>query len=435
MNRILLGDVATSQTGPFGSQLHEEDYVMEGTPIVTVEHLGDVGFTLQNLPFVSDEDAERLKKYTLQEGDIVFSRVGAIDRSVYVKKEQEGWLFSGRCLRVRCDKSKINSRYLSYYFKQKEFKNMMLNVSVGATMPSLNTDIMNNIEIYAVDRETQDKIADLLDAIDTKIEKNIFTITEIEMMVKTIYSYWFLQYDFPDENGKPYKSSGGKMIWNEELKREIPVGWEVSSIGKLFTTNRGVSYNSATLEGKGIPMVNLASFTPTGAYKIDGIKNYSGAYTADKVLKPYDLVMCNTQQTAIDFSKDIIGRALLVPDIFEGNIVSSHHVNTIRTVDEALKFYLYYLFNSDYFHKYVTGYANGTNIMGLVFEGVEKYISEIPEKRVLQEFAKLSLSIEKKKSEIIRENQELISLRDFLLPLLMNGQIGFRQDWLKDYKI
>ena len=231
-------------------------------------------------------------------------------------------------------------------------------------------------------------------------------------------------FDFPNADDKPYKYSGGTMEYNEVLKREIPAGWEVKKLGTLFTTNRGVSYSTKTITGdKGIPMINLASFSPDGSYKIDGIKTYTGEYTNEKVLKPFDLVMCNTQQTAIDFSKDIIGKALLVPDIFEGDITSSHHVNTLNVHDEKLKFYLYRLFNTDYFHAYISHYASGTNIMGLDFAGVENYSAVIPNEQILSKFADFTLNIEKKKSEIIRENTKLISLRDRLLPLLMNGQV------------
>ena len=101
MNRHFLRDIADIQTGPFGSQLHKEDYVDIGTPIVTVEHLGNRVFTEQNLPKVSDEDKARLSKYVLKEGDIVFSRVGSVDRCSYVDAAHDGWMFSGRCLRVR----------------------------------------------------------------------------------------------------------------------------------------------------------------------------------------------------------------------------------------------------------------------------------------------------------------------------------------------
>ncbi|MBK7055159.1 MAG: restriction endonuclease subunit S [Leptospiraceae bacterium] len=113
-----LGDVAEIQTGPFGSQLHMSDYKLKGTPIITVEHLGDNRIIHNNLPLVSDEDKDRLKKYILKEGDIVFSRVGSVDRSAYVHKKENGWMFSGRLLRVRSMDNLVYSRFLSFYFCQ-----------------------------------------------------------------------------------------------------------------------------------------------------------------------------------------------------------------------------------------------------------------------------------------------------------------------------
>ncbi len=152
--KVSLGELAHCQTGPFGSQLHEEDYVEVGTPIVTVEHLGEVEFSHQNLPLVSDEDKGRLSKYILTLGDIVFSRVGSVDRCTYVSSEEDGWMFSGRCIRVRCGDN-ISSRYLSFYFRQKSFKKMMNDIAVGATMPSLNTKLMNDLTLYLPSMERQ----------------------------------------------------------------------------------------------------------------------------------------------------------------------------------------------------------------------------------------------------------------------------------------
>lgn len=416
---------------PSKDEFYDKEYCL----FLDASNVTNDGFDFTSSHFITKEKDKILRNGKLKRNDIVMMTRGSVGNVALYDETvpYEHIRINSGMIIIRCH-NEYSPVFLYYLLKSSFIKKQINDIISGSVQKQFPVSSINALTLIQENQENW-ALSYLIKKMDDKIWNNNRIYREICELAKTIYDYWFLQYDFPDENGKPYKSSGGKMFWNEEVKREIPVGWAVSPIGKLFTTNRGVSYNSATLEGKGIPMVNLASFTPTGAYKIDGIKNYSGDYTEDKVLKPYDLVMCNTQQTAIDFSKDIIGRALLVPDIFEGNIVSSHHVNAIRTVDETLKFYLYYLFNSDYFHKYVTGYANGTNIMGLVFKGVEKYISEIPEKRVLQEFAKLSLSIEKKKSEIIRENQELISLRNFLLPLLMNGQVGFRQDWLKDYKI
>ncbi len=167
----LLKDIADVQTGPFGSQLHKEDYVVDGTPIVTVEHLGKRVFTEQNLPRVSYQDKERLSKYVLEEGDTVFSRVGSVDRCSYVDEAHKGWMFSGRCLRVRPNK-RVNPEYLYYFFTTEETKQLIRNIAVGATMPSINTKILSEVDVPTPDIETQKKIADILTVIDKKIENN-----------------------------------------------------------------------------------------------------------------------------------------------------------------------------------------------------------------------------------------------------------------------
>ena len=166
-----ISEVADVQTGPFGSQLHKEDYVSVGTPIVTVEHLGNRTFSEQNLPQVSDSDKERLSKYILKEGDIVFSRVGSVDRCSYVDKDHDGWMFSGRCLRVR-PHDIVDPLFLYYFFCLEKTKEHVRNIAVGATMPSINTKLLGEIEIALPRLETQQKIAAILSALDNKIELN-----------------------------------------------------------------------------------------------------------------------------------------------------------------------------------------------------------------------------------------------------------------------
>ena len=324
---------------------------------------------------------------------------------------------------IQCN-DKLCPDYAFYLIPSKVVRTQLSAAAQQTKIRHTSPDKIKDCTVWIPDYAEQEKIGKLLSALDDKIALNRRMNAKLEQMAKRLYDHWFVQFDFPNADGKPYKASGGKMEYNEVLKREIPAGWEVKKLGTLFTTNRGVSYSTKTITGdKGIPMINLASFSPDGSYKIDGIKIYTGEYTNEKVLKPFDLVMCNTQQTAIDFSKDIIGKALLVPDIFEGDITSSHHVNTLNVHDEKLKFYLYRLFNTDYFHAYISHFASGTNIMGLDFAGVENYTATIPSDEILSKFADFMLNIEKKKSEIIRENTKLIVLRDRLLPLLMNGQV------------
>ena len=180
---IPLGELADIQTGPFGSQLHKEDYVTNGTPIVTVEHLGQRHFTKQNLPCVSSADRQRLSKYTLRPGDIVFSRVGSVDRCSYVESNHDGWLFSGRCLRVR-PKDNIVPLFLYSYFQLEDTKQFVRNIAVGATMPSINTSLLSSVPIVLPYIDAQSRIASILDSIDSKIEVN----REINWNLKTTIS-------------------------------------------------------------------------------------------------------------------------------------------------------------------------------------------------------------------------------------------------------
>jgi type I restriction enzyme S subunit len=266
-------------------------------------------------------------------------------------------------------------------------------------------------------------LVNTLSLLTDKIELNQRINAELEQVAKTLYDYWFVQFDFPNEKGKPYKSAGGKMVWNEELKREVPARWEVTELRKYITSNRGVSYSGKDIVGGGVPMINLNSFNIDASYKSEGIKTYSGDYGEKKVLKPFDLVMCNTQQTALDSEKDIIGKSFLIPDIFESGIVSSHHVTTVIVKKENLKYYLNSLFNTEYFHRYISGYATGTNILGLNFEGVLSHRTTIPSDELLEKYKSIVLNVEKQRARIIKESRTLTELRDWLLPMLMNGQV------------
>lgn len=168
---VSIADVADVQTGPFGSQLHEKDYIKNGTPIITVENLKD-GYVkiTETTPTVSETDVNRLKKYTLNEGDVVFSRVGSVDRSAYVTAKQNGWMFSGRILRVRAKKG-TNPKFLNYYLSKESTKNIVRNLAVGGTMPSLNTAIFSYVPTFSIPEPEQDRIVGVLETWDRAIEK------------------------------------------------------------------------------------------------------------------------------------------------------------------------------------------------------------------------------------------------------------------------
>jgi len=409
--RYLLGDIAEILTGPFGSLLHEEDYVSIGTPIVTVEHLGETGFIQKNLPLVGDDDKKRLSKYILKEGDIVFSRVGSIDRCTYVSRNEEGWLFSGRCLRLRISET-ANAKFISYYFRQRFFKAMMLNISVGATMPSLNTSLMANIPLSLPNLGDQEKIASILSSLDAKIELNNRINAELEAMAKTLYDYWFVQFDFPNEQGKPYKTSGGKMVWNEELKREIPEGWKAGNLLSL-----------SDLEGGGTPSKtnneywngNIPFYTPT---------DYSNSVfttTTQVSITKDGLDNCSTSL----FPK---GTIFITARGTVGNVI-------IASTETAMNQSCYAFcpkLNVDYSFLYFSvkslvtilkAKSGGSVFNSIVSNDIKQAKLAIPPILLVQKFAKISRPIFEEILANTIQNQYLSSLRDWLLPMLINGQV------------
>ncbi|MDE7421319.1 MAG: restriction endonuclease subunit S [Muribaculaceae bacterium] len=238
-----IGEICETQTGPFGSQLHNEDYVAVGTPIVTVEHLGCKNFTTQNLPFVSDEDSKRLSKYTLKEGDIVFSRVGSVDRCSYVSAPYDGWLFSGRCLRVRPkDNDVLDSQFLYYHFSNEKVKTFIRNIAVGATMPSINTKLLNEVPISLPSLSEQKKIADILSSLDEKIETNRKINARLEELAQAIFKSWFIDFE----------SFGGKM----------PEDWSLCKLEDITIINSGkrpIDKKTESILQQSYPIVGASS--------------------------------------------------------------------------------------------------------------------------------------------------------------------------------
>ena len=173
-----VGDFASVQTGPFGSQLHNEDYVESGTPIITVEHMDGKYIAHRNLPLVSQNDVDRLRKYDLHTGDIVFSRVGSVDRAVMVSQHEDGWLFSGRCLRVRPYDPNTGSYFL-WWVNQPVIRQLVTASAVGATMPSINTSILNSIRIVFPQKDIVTQFCKMADGLIEIIATNLEEIRKL----------------------------------------------------------------------------------------------------------------------------------------------------------------------------------------------------------------------------------------------------------------
>ncbi len=353
--------------------------------------------------------------------DIIYTRTGQIG---LVFKGYNGVVHNNSFI-VSLANNELNRDYLFVLLKSDFVREQALKLAKNSVQPDLTHDMFKSILIPFPNKYIQNKIAKIYNELSNKIDLNNKINAELESMAKTIYDYWFLQFEFPNEEGKPYKSSGGKMVWNEELKREIPEGWEVDTLEKHIQLTKGISYTSKNIEaGAGIPMINLASIDINRNYKPNELKFYDGEYNSKKEVHFGDMLVACTDLTR---NADIIGSPVLVPNDKEKYLYSMDLAKLKVSDNKFNPLYLYMTLRTNFYHNYIKGFASGTNVLHLNTDGISWFKTYMPCKDIQDKFAAIIEKCHTKKCQIIKENQELVSLKEFLLPLLMNGQVGFKE--------
>lgn len=399
MNKAKLSDVITIISG--------------GTPKTSVDEYwnGDIGwlsvvdFREKNKYVESSEKTitqagvDNSSTKILSVNDIIISARGTVGAMAVLKVPMA---FNQSCFGIRAKSDILDQDFLFYYLK-----NYMKNIkskTQGSVFETINLATFDMLEIEYPSLETQVKISKILSDIDNKIEINNKINAELESMAKTIYDYWFLQFEFPNEEGKPYKSYGGKMVWNEELKREIPEGWSTTTIGDIT-----ICHDSERIPLSSKDRVNMVGDIPY--YGATDIMGY-----VDKSIFDGDYVLIAEDGSVMDEE----GHPIL--QRVTGQVWVNNHAHVLEPIKNHSCKLLMMLLKDVYVPMIKTGSIqmkiNQENMNGIT-------VPDIPDD--LKEKVNLELcTIEKKQLQIIAENQELASLRDFLLPMLMNGQIEFK---------
>lgn len=337
----------------------------------------------------------------------------------------------GRGLSGIC--SKTGDNMFLYYALKYNTPNLVKR-SNGTTFEAINKDIVNQMEmIMPSDLLTQKKVSSLLSNIDSKIENNNKIIFTLESLAKTIYDYWFLQFEFPNEDGKPYKSSGGKMVWNEELKREIPEGWKCDNIASLISHEKGGDWGKESLTNNycvNVYCIRGADFpASTGCKDMNAPERWILEKNKWKELEYGDILVeisggSPTQST---------GRVCYVNNNylqrFNKPVITSNFCRalSLKTPDYYSWFYLMWktLYENDLFFNYE---GKTTGLKNLLFDtAVNEIKIPLPEKRILDKFVEKINPFYENIQFCCQQNKELANLRDFLLPLLMNGQVTFKE--------
>ncbi len=379
-----LGLVADIQTGPFGSQLKNEQYITGGTPVVTVEHIRNFRIIDFNYPSVTEADKDRLSKYILHAGDIVFTRVGSVDLSAYTQPHQQDWMFSSRMLRVRPNKE-LDARYLSYFFQQKSFRENLLSIAVGATMPSINTEILESVIVTYPPLPEQKAIASILSSLDDKIDLLHRQNKTLEAMAETLFRQWFVE--------------------------EAGEDWELRPLGEFVTVKRGGSPRPIHeyLSETGLRWLKISDVTKIESPFIFEIKEYIKEEGLSKttLLKAGTLVLSNSATPAIP-------KILQVDScIHDGwlHFPKSYFSNE----------FLYLLFKK--IRPELLAQGNGSIFTNLKTDILKEYPIPIADKESLQGFDEQVKPMFWKMLENTKQIQTLENLRDTLLPKLMSGEI------------
>ena len=411
LRKIRLGELVDFQTGPFGTQFSASEYVNEGIPVINVKNIG-VGMVIrENLDYISEQTRDRLSQHILKTGDIVFGRKGSVDRHAYIFQNENGWVQGSDCIRAR-KKTPVNMLFLSQYLEGNGVKKQIINAAVGSTMPSLNTDILKDITVLLPNIEEQNRISVALKKIDDKICLNSKINDNLEQQLMLLYDYWFIQFDFPDNDGNPYQTSGGKMVWNDTLKRNIPENWKVQSV---------ISNCLSSIIKPGVEIFNTKTYLATADVKGTSIStgtivDYDGRESRANMQPSINSVWFAKMKNSI---KHLYLNKEMQP-IISSSILSTGFCG-LQCNEISFEYIASYVSNA-YFEIHKDMLAHGATQEAVNNDDLAGVHIIIPEAIVLRAYHEATQAIYAQISKNICENQELVKLRDWLLPMLMNGQ-------------
>ena len=408
MNKCKLGDLLTIK---HGYAFKSENYVAKSEfALVTLANISGTN----NFQFIKEKTtyygADFPKEFILTAGDLIMPLteqvIGLFGNSAFVPHiDNITFVLNQRVGKVIPKEGKADIYYLHYLLATKSVKDQLEYRASGTRQRNISPTDVYDVEVYVPEYKIQKKIGETLYKLEQKINNNNKINAELESMAKTLYDYWFLQFEFPNEEGKPYKSSGGKMVWNEELKREIPEGWEVTTIGDVT-----VCHDSKRIPLTGNEREEIKGNIPY--YGATGIMGYVNRpiFDGDYVLVAEDGSVMNEK------GNPIIQRV-------SGKIWVNNHAHVL----EPIKNYSCKLLMMILKDIPVAAIKTGSIQMKINQENLNKVkILDIPNE-IKKQINKQFETIDKMILENNKENQELASLRNFLLPLLMNGQVGFKE--------
>lgn len=377
-----------------------------GVPLIRTTDLNELGIDYSNLKYVTKEFHEKNRKSQVKYGDVIIARHGDNGKANVFKEQFSAQVLNAVIIEPR--QEQLSSDIIKILFDTPFLKKQILGVVKGSVQGVINTSHIADLLIPLNARVDYKRISKVITNLDAKIELNNRINAELEAMAKMLYDYWFVQFDFPNAKGKPYKSSGGKMVYNAELKRQIPEGWEVRRLNdaanliKDQALPKDVSEDTPYIGLEHIPRKSIVLSEWETAIKVDSAKS---------LFKKHDILFGKIRPY---FHK--VGVSLT-------SGITSTDTIVLRPKSPELHGIVLQTVFSDEFVNAATQSSTGSKMPRADWEILKAYPIVMPPPKILKSFQDFShkaiLAIENN----VHENHSLASLRDWLLPMLMNGQV------------
>ena len=355
-----------------------------------------------------------------RKGDVLVANIRPYLKKVWLADKDGGC--SSDVLVFRAKEGYISS-FLYAVLLQDCFFDYAMKGAKGSKMPRGDKEQIMRYELPIFSPQEQENIGNLIIDVTNKLRLNRSINHNLEAMAKQLYDYWFVQFDFPDENGKPYKSSGGKMVWNEKLKREIPVLWEAKLVDDIAEVFNGATPSTTDEQNYG---GNIVWITP----KDLSDQKHKFVYNGERNISQKGYDSCSTHllpiNTILMSSRAPIG--LLA--IAKTELCTNQGFKNFVSKEESLSTYLYYYLQTHI--KKLEQLGTGTTFKEISREEVLNFPILRPNNETLNLWKESVTTINDRQLELQKENENLTKLRDSLLPLLMNGQVSVNYDLSND---
>ncbi|GLU51546.1 hypothetical protein Dfri01_10070 [Dyadobacter frigoris] len=398
-----------------------------GFPFLSFKAVFNNYFLPDGLEDLMDTSVRDRNSSSIKKGDIFLTRTSEtldeLGMSSVATKDYPDATFSGFLKRLRPLQDDVTyDKYMAFYLRSKYFRKIMTNNSIMTLRASLNEQIFSYLNLILPDYEVQKSIGDLLYSVNQKIEVNNKINSELEAIAKMLYDYWFVQFDFPNEEGKPYKASGGEMEYNEVLKREIPEGWEARSLGQLGEFKNGINYDPKAGGDSVARIINVRNISKSSTF----IEN-NDLDELELNVKDINKYLVNEHSILIARSGNP-GATRLINDYKHNTIYCGFIINfNIENITD--KFLIFYSLKD--FEINLSQQSNGTIMKNVNQEVLKGMCISYPQNvNIIRSFNDIITPILSKISSNQKQKQELTSLRDWLLPMLMNGQVTVRQPYI-----